>query len=150
MLPSCQPIEGATGTEYRVQTADIGKRLRNVITAANAAGSASQRSTATAKVLPGSPLNLVPPKVSGTPLVGQTLTAENGTWVGTPPIEYAYQWYACTMSGCEKLVGQTEQGVVSQLLRRAQRPRNQLRARVVGARRLQQVRDHLGQREDRE
>jgi hypothetical protein len=106
---SCQAIEGATSSSYRVQTADIGKRLRAAITAKNAAGSSTQRSRATAKVVPGSPLNLAPPKVSGTPLVGQTLSAENGAWVGTPPIEYAYQWYACTMSGCEKIAGQTEQ-----------------------------------------
>ena len=58
--------------------------------------------------MPGSPLNTALPRIAGTPLVGQTLTAENGTWVGTPPIEYAYQWYACTMSGCEAIVGQTE------------------------------------------
>jgi hypothetical protein len=106
---TCQKIEGAMSAGYRVQTADIGKHLRATITAKNAAGSATVRSTATAKAVPGSPLNLAPPKVSGTPLVGQTLTAENGTWVGTPPIEYAYQWYACTMSGCEKIAGQTEQ-----------------------------------------
>ncbi len=106
--PSCQAIEGATSSSYRAQTADIGKRLRASITATNAAGSATQRSRATAKVVPGSPLNLALPRVSGTPLVGQTLTAENGTWVGTPPIEYAYQWYACSLSGCEKIAGQTE------------------------------------------
>ncbi len=106
---SCERIEGATGSSYRVQTADIGKHLRAAITAKNAAGSATLRSAATAKAVPGSPLNLSPPTVSGTPLIGQTLTAENGTWVGTPPIEYAYQWYACTMSGCEKIAGQTEQ-----------------------------------------
>ncbi len=106
--PSCAAIEGATGSSYRAQTADIGKRLRASITARNAAGSATQRSRATAKVVPGSPLNLARPTVSGTALIGQTLTAENGTWVGTPTIEYAYQWYACTLSGCEKIAGQTE------------------------------------------
>jgi hypothetical protein len=104
----CHAIEGATSADYRVQTADIGDRLQAVVTATNAAGSASHHSTKTAKVVPGSPLNTALPRVSGTPLVGQTLTAENGTWVGTPPIEYAYQWYACTMSGCEAIVGQTE------------------------------------------
>ncbi len=104
----CQAIEGATSANYRAQTADIGDRLRAVVTATNAAGSASHGSSKSAKVVPGSPLDLALPRVSGTPLVGQTLTAENGTWVGTPPIEYAYQWYACTMSGCEAIVGQTE------------------------------------------
>ena len=60
--------------------------------------------------MPGSPVNIALPKVSGTPLVGQTLTAEEGTWVGTPPISYAYQWYACSLlSGCEPIAGETEQ-----------------------------------------
>jgi hypothetical protein len=53
-------------------------------------------------------LDLALPKVSGTPLVGQTLSAEDGTWVGTPPIAYAHQWYACSLSGCEEIAGQTE------------------------------------------
>ncbi len=106
----CTPIAGATGSSYRATTGDIGKKLYAVITAKNDAGSATQRSIATAKVVPGSPVNIALPKVSGVPLVGQTLTAEEGTWVGTPPISYAYQWYACSLlSGCEPIAGETEQ-----------------------------------------
>lgn len=38
------------------------------------------------------PSNSVLPAISGTTLVGQTLTATTGTWTGTTPISYAYQW----------------------------------------------------------
>ena len=104
----CTPIAGATKSTYRATTEDIGNKLRATITAKNEAGSASQRSKPTSKVVAGSPLNIALPRVAGTPLVGQTLTAEDGTWVGTPPIAFTYQWYACSLSGCEPIAGETE------------------------------------------
>jgi len=38
------------------------------------------------------PVNTVAPVVSGTAQVGQTLSTTNGTWTGTAPITYTYQW----------------------------------------------------------
>lgn len=38
------------------------------------------------------PANTVVPAITGTPTVGQTLTATTGTWTGTAPITYTYQW----------------------------------------------------------
>ena len=38
------------------------------------------------------PSNSVAPAVSGTAVVGQVLTTTNGTWTGTAPITYSYQW----------------------------------------------------------
>lgn len=38
------------------------------------------------------PLNIVPPSLSGSPVVGQILTCSDGTWTGTIPITFTYQW----------------------------------------------------------
>lgn len=38
------------------------------------------------------PSNTVAPVVSGTAMVGVTLSCTTGTWVGDAPISYAYQW----------------------------------------------------------
>jgi hypothetical protein len=39
-----------------------------------------------------SPVNIVTPVVSGIGIVGQTLSSTIGTWVGSVPISYSYQW----------------------------------------------------------
>src|SRR5438876_3302969 len=38
------------------------------------------------------PLNSSPPTISGSPVQGQTLSASPGSWTGTTPVQYAYQW----------------------------------------------------------
>jgi hypothetical protein len=107
----CVPIAGATEKSYRAQTADIAHKLRALVTAANSAGSGKVLSKPTAKVVPGSPLNLAAPTISGIVLPGQTLTANDGTWVGTPPIAFTYQWLSCSPlgGGCSEIAGATEQ-----------------------------------------
>jgi Concanavalin A-like lectin/glucanases superfamily len=55
------------------------------------------------------PANAVKPVISGTPQQGQTLTVSTGTWNGTQPITYAYQWRRCDSGGlnCTDIAGAT-------------------------------------------
>jgi subtilisin family serine protease len=57
------------------------------------------------------PANSSLPAISGTALVGQTLNASPGSWTGSTPISYAYQWRRCdaTGMGCADIVGATGQ-----------------------------------------
>jgi hypothetical protein len=75
--------------------------LRVIVTATNGAGSVSATSAATSVVSALLPSNTVLPSISGLLKVGQLLTALTGTWTGTPPIAYGYQWELCNLLGKE-------------------------------------------------
>jgi hypothetical protein len=51
----------------------------------------------------------VEPSISGNAVAGQTLTATPGTWTGTTPITFAYQWLKCDSGGanCNPIGGET-------------------------------------------
>jgi len=108
----CEDISGATAQNYVVQAADEGDLLRVVVTAANVAGSATQETPTTTTVLPAPPvMSGTGPTVSGTYQEGMVLTASPGSWGGTGPISYTYQWQRCgaTLASCQNIADATSQ-----------------------------------------
>ncbi len=106
---ACIDIPGAGSASYTAVTADIGGTLRSRVTGTNAAGSASAFSAVSAVVAAAPPVNTALPVVSGTARDGQTLSATNGTWTGSPTITFAYQWQRCDALGaaCQPIAGAT-------------------------------------------
>ena len=98
---NCTPISTATDTTYVLANADVGARMRVLVTASNAEGSGSALSEATSVVTDdsGAPKNTGEPAISGTPTEGQRLTGTAGAWTGTQPITFAYQWVRCGSDG---------------------------------------------------
>ncbi len=107
---SCAPIAGAESSSYRVISQDVRHKLAVLVTATNSMGAVAVTSPLSKKVKEGSPLNLSPPEITGSLLEGAKLTASAGTWVGTAPFHYTYQWERCSVlaSGCEAIEGATE------------------------------------------
>ena len=58
-----------------------------------------------------SPSNTAAPTIGGTPQVGQTLTANNGTWSSQSTPKFTYQWQRCDTAGnkCGAIAGATSQ-----------------------------------------
>jgi hypothetical protein len=86
-------IASATGTTYVLVTADGDHQVSVLVTATNSAGSASASSDAVIIApITAAPINTVLPSFTGTPTVGQTLTASDGTWTGTPSPTLSRKW----------------------------------------------------------
>jgi hypothetical protein len=107
---NCTAIGGATTTSYIPSAADVDSRLRFRVTATNSDGSTTKASNATPAITAAQqgPPNTQPPTISGQAVVGQTLTANPGTWTGSG-ITYTYAWSRCDTAGanCAAIGGAT-------------------------------------------
>jgi hypothetical protein len=106
---NCTNIPLATKTSYKLGHETVGHTLRVIVIATNTLGKASATSAPSAVVAPVPPHETKLPAIKGTPKVGALLTASTGTWTGTPPITYGYQWEACNSTGeaCGAIAGAT-------------------------------------------
>src|SRR5581483_2485603 len=113
---NCTNISGATGQTYVLQAADVGGTVVVVVTASNPGGSGNATSAPTTLIrsVPTSdPGN--PPTIGGQAFLGQTLTANTGTWVPAADT-FTYQWRRCDSGGasCADISGATAQTYVTQ------------------------------------
>lgn len=112
---SCGDISGASGTTYTLGSSDVGRTIRVVVTASNSAGRASAASSPTGTIAAAgsAPSAHKQPDPHGTAQVGQTVSVDNGSWYGTTPISYTYQWQRCSPNGnCSNIGGATKSSYV--------------------------------------
>ena len=84
-------ILGETNSTYVTVLGDYGDSITCEVTGTNVAGSSSATSNSIV-VTASTPVNVSAPVVSGINVVGEVLTTTDGTWTGTAPITYTYQW----------------------------------------------------------
>ena len=89
---------------YRLTAADVGKTVLARVTATNPAGSESADSLESAAVA-GLPVNAQLPAVTGVANDGETLTAQPGTWTGSPAPTVTREWLRCSGADVATLRG---------------------------------------------
>ena len=86
-----EAITGAESSTYKVQERDAGHKLSCKVTAKNSTEEKSAESESVS--VPGlAPKDITAPKVQGTPAVNETLICNPGTWSGSEPFTFEYQW----------------------------------------------------------
>lgn len=95
---ACVNVAGESARTYRLRAEDVGRTVRAIVTARNADGT-GQANTKPSPVIADNvvPANTQAPTISGSPVVGGTLTASEGTWTGAP--SFAFIWVQCDQAG---------------------------------------------------
>ncbi len=111
---ACSTISSATQQTYQLVASDQATTIRVRVTATGAVAPAGVAfSPEVGPITAGSqgspPTNTQAPSISGGAQQGQILSANRGTWSGTGPITYAYQWQRCAGSTCADIANATQQ-----------------------------------------
>lgn len=109
VLATCSLISGATNSTYTLTTNDGGNYFYVQVTALAAGGGTTANSAITGRVLT-QPTISVAPTISGSLLVGSTLSLTSGTWSGATAPTYSYQWQKCSatdVATCTNIAGAT-------------------------------------------
>jgi hypothetical protein len=96
-------IEGATNPTYTLTPVDVGRHLYCKVRATNVAGFAVATAVAVGPITANLPTNTIPPNASAPTAPAEDVTASctTGTWIGTAPISFAYQWVRYTVGPIE-------------------------------------------------
>jgi hypothetical protein len=99
---SFEPAKDRKKRAVRLGAVPAGIALMLAIAFALTPGVGSARTTV-------APNNQTPPAITGKAQVGVTLQTDNGTWSGTTPLTYTYQWRICNENGgaCHDIIGAT-------------------------------------------
>ena len=111
-LSACSLISGATNASYTLAVNDGGNFFYVQVTALAADGGTTANSAITGRVLT-QPTVLVAPAITGSVLVGTTLSLSSGTWSGATSPAFSYQWQKCTTSDvatCTNIANATSTG----------------------------------------
>jgi len=94
---TCATINAATQTTLTLTSTHKGKYVTVKVTGTSAGtDSVSWLSVTTSTKVLMRAAATTKPTLTGTAKVGATLTANKGTWTGSPAPMFTYQWYACT------------------------------------------------------
>lgn len=105
---SCVDLPGETEPTLALTSEDVTRTVRVVVTASNRDGSASAVSQASVPISPLAPTNSSEPGLLGDPYVDSPMEVDAGTWQGSFPFSYQYQWYRCALGGlCSAILGAT-------------------------------------------
>jgi len=112
-LATCTLITGATNATYTLTASDGGNYFYAQVTALSAGGGTTANSAISGRVLT-QPAVLVAPAITGSVLVGTTLSISSGTWSGATSPTYSYQWQKCTttdVATCTNISNGTSTGL---------------------------------------
>lgn len=90
-----EPIDAAIDGSYALAEEDVSNFVAGAVTAINAFGEAAAVSLPVGPIVGVAPVNTVLPTITGgssPPMVGETLSANPGTWTAVPAPDFVFQW----------------------------------------------------------